>query len=160
MTQNTEPNRELAAFSGFICRSMDRIVACLAGLDERHLNWRPPAPQTNSLYVLAIHTMANAEENILGTLCRQPIARRRDDEFTVHGTVAADAEAIWRDLRARLNAALDQLDSAELEREHNHPRRGVLTGREILLVVARHTAEHQGQAELTRDLLRAAFAEK
>jgi hypothetical protein len=28
----------------------------------------------------------------------------------------------------------------------------MLTGREILLVVARHAAEHLGQADLTRDL--------
>ncbi len=36
---------------------------------------------------------------------------------------------------------------------HHHPRRGWSTGREILLIVARHAAEHLGQAELTRDLL-------
>jgi hypothetical protein len=30
-----------------------------------------------------------------------------------------------------------------------------VTGRAILIVVARHAAEHLGQAELTRDLLRA-----
>jgi hypothetical protein len=37
-----------------------------------------------------------------------------------------------------------------------HPRRGPLSGREILIVVARHAAEHLGQAELTRDLMKAA----
>ncbi len=152
------PNRELAAYAGFICRSIDRIVACLDGLDEAQRNWRPPAPQTNSLYLLAIHTMANAEENILGTLCGQPIERRRDDEFTAWGTAAVDAEARWHDLRERLTAALSALDPTELERERTHPRRGSLTGREVLLVVARHAAEHQGHAELTRDLLRATLS--
>jgi hypothetical protein len=33
---------------------------------------------------------------------------------------------------------------------------GVLTGREVLLVVARHAAEHLGQVELTRDLTKEA----
>lgn len=155
MSHTAFPNRELAAYAGFICRSIDRIVACLAGLDAEQLNWRPPAPQTNSLYILAIHTMANAEENILGTLCGQTIMREREDEFTAKGTSAADAETYWHDLRERLAIALRRLDPAELEREIHHPRRGSLTGREILIVVARHAAEHMGQAELTRDLLRA-----
>ena len=42
---------------------------------------------------------------------------------------------------------------ADLDRERVHPRRGLLTGREILIVVARHAAEHLAHAELTRDLL-------
>jgi hypothetical protein len=38
---------------------------------------------------------------------------------------------------------------------YRHPRRGAISGREILIVVARHAAEHLGQAELTRDLWKA-----
>lgn len=155
MTYREFPNRECAAFAGFICRSIDRIVACLTGLDEEQLSWRPPAPQTNSLYTLAIHTMANAEENILSTLCKQPTTRERYGEFNARSVSATEAEVRWRELRGRLTAALRQLDPTALDREIHHPRRGPLTGREILIVVARHAAEHQGQAELTRDLLRA-----
>ncbi|MDP9352215.1 MAG: DUF664 domain-containing protein [Chloroflexota bacterium] len=47
---------------------------------------------------------------------------------------------------------------SRLEEEIEHPRRGRITGREVLLVVARHCAEHLGQAELTRDLLEASGA--
>ncbi|MBN1310607.1 MAG: hypothetical protein JXB30_04240 [Anaerolineae bacterium] len=36
---------------------------------------------------------------------------------------------------------------------HEHPRRGQMAGRAELIIVARHAAEHMGQAELTRDLL-------
>jgi hypothetical protein len=43
---------------------------------------------------------------------------------------------------------LDGLSEAETMRQH--PRRGPLTGREILIVVARHAAEP------TRDLMKAA----
>ena len=55
-------------------------------------------------------------------------------------------------------AALDGLDAAtlpaaDLDRERKHPRRDVLTGREVLIVVARHTAEHWGEAQLTKSLL-------
>ena len=43
---------------------------------------------------------------------------------------------------------------ATLDRERTHPRRGALTAREVLIVVARHAAEHWGEAQLTRSLLR------
>ena len=36
-----------------------------------------------------------------------------------------------------------------------HPRRGTITGRDVLIVVARHAAEHWGEAQLTRSLLKA-----
>ena len=45
----TPARHELDAFTGFICRSIDRIVACLEGLDEPDLDWRPPADGANSL---------------------------------------------------------------------------------------------------------------
>ena len=149
-------NRELASFAGFICRSIDRVVACLDGLDAQALNWRPPADGANSLSVLAVHTMANAEENILGTLCGRLGERRREHEFAIRGEAAEALRERWLRLRAQIEATLAGLPLAELDREHQHPRRGPLTGWEILIVVARHAAEHQGQAELTRDLLRTA----
>ena len=47
------------------------------------------------------------------------------------------------------------MSAADFERAEIHPRRGVLTGREVLLIVARHATEHLGRAELTRDLAKA-----
>ena len=40
-----------------------------------------------------------------------------------------------------------------------HHWRGEISGREVLIVVARHTAEHLGHAELTRDMARVDLAE-
>jgi len=60
----------------------------------------------------------------------------------------------WRELRARRETALAALPAGELDRERPQPRRGPLTGREVLLVVARHAAEHWGEAQLTRSLMR------
>jgi hypothetical protein len=51
--------------------------------------------------------------------------------------------------------ALASLPVGDLDRERPHSRRGTLSGREVLLVVARHAAEHWGEAQLTRSLLRA-----
>ena len=42
-----------------------------------------------------------------------------------------------------------------MDRERDHPRYGTISGRELLVLVATHAAEHYGQAQLTRDLLKA-----
>jgi uncharacterized damage-inducible protein DinB len=147
-------NRELESYWRFISSSLDRLIACLEGLAEAELNWRPLS-NANSLYALAVHTMANAEENILATLCGQSVHRQRESEFSARGSSSEPVRAQWMALRERLAESLASLPSDELDREREHPRRGPLTGREVLLVVARHAAEHLGQAELTRDWLRA-----
>lgn len=67
-------------------------------------------------------------------------------------TSSAAIRAQWFDLRRRLAVAIGSLSSVDMARLRVHPRRGSITGREVLLVVARHAAEHLGQAELTRDL--------
>lgn len=147
---------EALIFWRYIASSLDRLVACLDGLDADSLNWRPAAAETNSLYALTTHTLGNAEENILEVLCGRAVGRDRAGEFAAHGTAPALVGVRWQDLRARLADALTQLPPDRLEATYPHPRRGVVTGREILIVVARHAAEHLGQAELTRDLLHAA----
>ena len=64
-------------------------------------------------------------------------------------------EARWNELKDQLSDAIQALPPTELDRERDHLRRGSITGRELLIVVARHAAEHYGQAQLTRDLLTA-----
>jgi hypothetical protein len=131
---------------------LERLIAVAVALPLAGLNWRPPAPATNSVAVLAIHTLANAEENLLGVLAGQPVARDHAAEFAIIVPDTALITTHWADLRLRLEEALGQLPNAALGEPRHHPRRGSITGRDVLLVVARHTAEHLGQAELTRDL--------
>jgi hypothetical protein len=68
-------SRDGAAASGFLRRSLERIVRCLDGLDESEQRWRPPAPDTNSLLAIAWHAPASAEENVLGLLGGQRVQR-------------------------------------------------------------------------------------
>lgn len=150
------PTTEALVFWRYIASSLDRLVALLDRLDAANLDWRPPAPETNSLLALATHTLGNAEENLLETLGGQPIGRDRAGEFAARDGSAAAVAARWTALRPRLAAALAGLPAGALDAPRPHPRRGAITGREVLIVVARHAAEHLGQAALTRDLLRAA----
>ena len=54
--------------------------------------------------------------------------------------------------------ALRGLPPEAMDRTFDHPVFGPLTGREVLMVMMRHTAEHLGHVELTRDLIVAARA--
>ena len=147
---------ELALYWRALTSSLDRLLATLDGLSEEQLNWRPPAPNTNSLYALATHTIGNVEENLLGVLAGQSVQRDRDAEFVASGASVAALRERWATLRGRVEAALANLPDGALDRDgYQHPRRGALSGRAVLLLVARHAAEHTGQAELTRDLLQA-----
>ena len=143
---------EILLFWRYITSSIDQLLASLEGLDADELNWAP-IPNANSLYVMATHTMGTTAENLLEVLCGQPVHRQRDAEFAAHGDSAAALLAHWQTLRAQIQAQLEQLSDADLGRARQHPRRGDITGRDVLIVVARHCAEHMGQAFLTRDLL-------
>lgn len=143
---------EIALFWRKIVSSVDGLVACLDELTAAELNWRP-LENANSLFVLTAHTLGNVEENLCGVLCGQMVQRQRAAEFSRRGLSALALQQQWQTLQHRIADALAQLPQAKLTRERLHPRRGQITGREILLVVARHAAEHRGQAELTRDLL-------
>jgi len=143
---------EIAVFWGFIARSIDRILACLDGLSPDELNWRP-IESANSLYVLANHIIGTTEENLLGVLCGRSVRRQREAEFAVKGESAESVCSKWRELQELVRQNLGLLSAEELDRKREHPRRGQVTGREVLIIVARHAAEHMGQALLTRDLL-------
>ena len=156
MTTSNSSSHEAALFCRYIVSSLDSLLQCLDGLNEEQLNWHPAAPNTNSLYALVVHTLGNAEESLLFTLCGQPGKRDREQEFLARGSAGNELVVYWQELRQRVQSALLNLPSEDLEREVAHPRRGVLTGRDILIIVARHAAEHLGQAELTRDLVLAA----
>jgi hypothetical protein len=146
---------EASLFCRYILRSLDHLFQCIEKLNKEQLNWKPAIANANSLYVLAVHTLANAEENILYMLRGQESLRQREQEFLAYADSAENLLAYWQEARVRLQDALLEVTSEDLVREINHPRRGMATGLEILIIVARHAAEHLGQAELTRDLMNA-----
>ena len=145
-------SQEAATFWRYISSSLDRLVSLALEIDDEGLHWNPPAPNTNSIAALAFHTLGNAEENILGTLCGKPVTRDRAGEFAADERDRAELRERWETLRPRLRGALSALPDERLGETCNHPRRGTITGRDVLIVVARHAAEHLGQAEPTRDL--------
>jgi hypothetical protein len=145
--------KETEVFWRHIVRSQEHLISCMDGLSEDDINWRP-LENANSLYVLATHMMSNMKETVLAALCGQAMSmRQRENDFKVVGTSVESVRESWNELKARIGSSLALLPPDSLDKEYLHPRRGKITGREILIVVAKHAAEHFGQAELTLDLL-------
>ena len=135
--------------------STDRIIGALEDLDADELNWRPAGEETNSLFVLATHTLGALDETLLGVLCGLPYERDRDSEFVASEATADAPVARWSELRPRIAEQLVALSDDELGEPREHPRRGATTGRALLLFTVQHTAEHAAHAELTRQLIEA-----
>ena len=152
MPDTTFANPEAASFWRYISSTLDRLAQLAVTVEHDGLHWRPPAEAANSIAVLTEHTLNNAEENLLQTLCGQPLDIQQHAETANASATAVDIHRHWQDLRPRLESGLAALTSSDLDRDVTHPRRGSIPGREVLIVVARHAAEHLGQAELTRDL--------
>lgn len=149
-----EPSETARLFWPYIERSIERIIAALGDLEDAgvQLDWRPPAANANSVYVLAVHALGTTEHRLLSVLCGIDVDRDRDGEFAATAGSALVIADRWRDIAARITTALHTLTDADLTAMRHHPERGAITGLDVLIVVARHMAEHAGQAELTRDL--------
>lgn len=147
----TAVDPELLMFRDGLLPMVDRVVACLDGLDEAAANWRPDAPDKNSLVVIAAHVLGNVEEYVFSVVLGQQVHRDRDAEFATTGP-AGPLIATWAELRPRIDAAIVGMDPTEMARERYHPRRDMITGRRALYQATHHSAEHAGEAELTRGL--------
>jgi uncharacterized damage-inducible protein DinB len=138
---------------------LGRVCACLEGLSETQLNWRPPVRGANSAYVIAAHTLGNARAWVLGIACGWPVERDRPAEFQASGPDAADLTVQARRLSDDIDAALAALAPSALDQRvlppkslfgEGEPREGSV--REALLHVVEHASLHLGQLQITRDL--------
>ena len=118
---------EADAFKRYITSSLARTVACLDGLSAAEMGWKPGAASANSLRDLAVHSIANAEENVLGVAGGMVIDRSHGDEFS--SDVAAEAIHVrLADVLSRIGRCLDAFTADELGAGRDHPRRGRRTG--------------------------------
>ena len=148
------PSETARHFWPYIARSIERIVAALSDLEDAGvpLDWRPPATSANSACAIAVHALGTTEHRLLTVLCGIDVNRNRAAEFAATAGSAMVIADDWRALEVRITTALEKLTEADLATSRWHPERGEITGLDMLIVVARHMAEHAGQAELTRDL--------
>jgi DinB superfamily len=146
----------LAALRDSLVRSADRLVETIDGLTPAQLNWSPSAEGANSIYAIANHALGAQERLILGRIFQQEVEPAPQAGWEIAGESAEPLRDRWQRLRPRLYLTLSNASTAALHADCEHPRLGKMTGWELLLLVDRHTAEHVGHVELTRDLAKAA----
>jgi hypothetical protein len=133
---------------------IDRLLETIKDLDQDAVNWKPPAPGANSLLVLVTHALGSAEHHVVGEAAGKTVVRDRDAEFASQGA-SGHLAARATDVRRRIDEALVGLEG-RLDEEREPPFRtwpGTrATVRDRLVHSVSHTAEHVGQAQLTRDL--------
>jgi hypothetical protein len=139
--------------AGTLCRTLDRIVACLDGLSPQEQLWQPAAPEANGLLAIAHHALSNAADNVLRVIDGQVVPRDRATEFERLPASADELRQRWAALEPRLRRVLEALTMADLPRLVELGWRAPAPILEVTIMAIRHAAEHQGQAELTRDLV-------
>ena len=150
---------ETELYASELQRVLDRLCRCLDGLGKEELNWRPPSPDTNSLFTIATHILGNAEAWVLGIICGQPVHRDRDAEFRASGAGPLALTDRARRLSEEFARALGALPPSSLDetRRPEPPLLGIgpadeMTVREALMRVLVHALMHIGQMQITRDL--------
>jgi hypothetical protein len=131
------------------------MVEVISDLTDAQLNWKPPAEGGNSIYAIATHALGAQERLILGRIFRQDVEPSAPGPWQLEG----DGEALrqlWQRIRLRVYDTLSRASTTGLYADCEHPRLGKMTGWEMLYLADRHTAEHVGHVELTRDLAKAA----
>jgi hypothetical protein len=154
---------ELDLYTSELQRLLERVCRSLEGLGASEVNWRPAAPESNSLYVIATHVLGNAQAWVLGIVCGRSVERDREAEFRASGDDPKELIGRARRLSEDFARALSALLPGALEEKRRPapPLLGIgpadeLTVREALMRVLVHGLMHVGQMQITRDLAIAA----
>ncbi len=149
---------EIDAYSQQIRSLLDRICACVEGLSESQLNWRPTIDGANSAYVIAAHTLGCVRAWVLGIACGRATGRDRPAEFRAAGGYGELATAT-RALSAEIEAALAALPPSSLDRRlvpsqelWGEDEAHEISVRQALIQEVAHASIHLGQLHVTRDL--------
>ncbi|WP_406463090.1 DinB family protein [Streptomyces sp. NBC_01622] len=141
----------------FLRRAFDGMLGVLEELGDDLGNTRPPLPGANSVYAIAYHCAAVADYWTGHVVAGREVDRDRAAEFTATGRAA--------DLRKQVDALCEQL-AADLApvtptsvprntppAEFEGPDRP-LSVAGVQLHVLEELAQHHGQIQITRDLLK------
>jgi len=151
----------LAAARHVVDTSLTDMRAGIDGLSRDALNWRPAADDTNSIAVLAFHTMSSTR-SWLSVAVGAPLPERdRPSEFRIIANDPAELLA-WLDDMAQqcraLFAGARDVDWSAMRKTHARPDSDDpdhVPAAWALLHAIDHLREHAGQIALTRQLLRA-----
>ena len=149
------PDPILTSARDILRRARDDIHAAIEGLPTDALNWRPTPEDTNSIAVLAIHSLTSTR-TWLSVAVDEPLpSRDRDAEFEATARKPAEllhfvdsATAVCLDLIDEDRA----VDWSALRSHWDDEQETKLFAAWALLHALEHLREHVGQISLTRQL--------
>jgi uncharacterized damage-inducible protein DinB len=132
---------------------------CVAKAPSEALNWRPRGADTNSIAVLATHTMHSARSWLSVALGAPLPDRDRDSEFRVMvgatSELLALVDALTADIERLLDGAKGSIDWAAMRKRQPRPDGGapepVPAGRALLHTIE-HVAAHVAHMQLTQQM--------
>ncbi len=133
-----------------LIREIDRVIGASDGLSAAQLAWTPGAKGTNSLLIIAAHTVGAAERHILVNIAGRKPSGTREEEFEAKADIAG-VRARWETVKRGIVDVLDNLPPGRLDDDLVGPVSTRSVQAMIIHAIA-HAAEHAGQAELTRDI--------
>ena len=119
-------------------------------LSVEELIWKP-APETNSIAVLVVHTLGS-EAEVLRVAADVTGVRDRDAEFLASVNDAADLLREIDQADSYLEAMAPRITAAHLAAERPRGEREPQTGLHWLLTNYGHAREHLGHIQLTKQL--------
>jgi uncharacterized damage-inducible protein DinB len=155
------PDALLTSARDLLRRARDDVRAAIDGLPPDALNWRPAGPDTNSIAVLATHSLTSTREWLSVAVGEPPPERDRDSEFEA---TARDSGEFLAFVDGMFDECLDLVDEGRSVDwgalpKHWDPGRDIeLLPAWALLHALGHLREHVGQMSLTRQLWEARAA--
>ncbi len=140
----------------YVDEALDGMVAIVTELGDEVANQRPDVPGANSPYAVLTHCLGVMEYWGGHVVAGRAIERDRDAEFRASGAVA---ELVARVRRARAQLVSDMTDFDAFAPPRNPPQDCpepmTSTQGGVLLHIYEELAQHRGQMEVCRDVLRA-----
>ena len=152
------PKPALAEMRDRLLEEVERVLSAADGLDATQLSWAPSTKGANSLLVLAAHTVGAAERHVVRSIGGGEGTGTRDEEFVARGDMAP-IRARWDAVRRKIVETIDSMPPGRLDDAVPKPSR-IRTIHGVLVHAVAHAAEHAGQAELMRDLIKERDAAK
>jgi len=149
------PDPILTSARDILRRAREDIHAAIDGLPTDALNWRPTPDDTNSIAVLAIHSLTSTR-TWLSVAVDEPLpSRNRDAEFEATARKPAELLHFVDSATAVCLSLIDEdraVDWSALRSHWDDEQETKLFAAWALLPALEHLREHVGQISLTRQL--------
>ena len=128
-----------------------QVLKTLDGFDADGLNWRPLADESNSLFVLATHSLGAERRWLHEMVGQRKIERDRAAEFRARGDDVAALRVTYEAVARESEEILARLVQVDMDALRGDPPKAYIV-RWCILHVVEHYCEHLGQMYLTRQL--------